>query len=32
VERNCAVGDGRGLPDEQVQALKKHRWDRNFYA
>jgi aryl-alcohol dehydrogenase-like predicted oxidoreductase len=31
VERNAAVGDGRGLPDEQVAALKKHRWDRNFY-
>jgi aryl-alcohol dehydrogenase-like predicted oxidoreductase len=32
VERNCAVGDGRGLPAEQVAALKAHRWDRNFYA
>jgi aryl-alcohol dehydrogenase-like predicted oxidoreductase len=32
VERNCAVGDGRGLPDEQVAALKRHRWERNFYA
>ena len=31
VERNTAVGDGRGLPDEQVRALKSHRWDRNFY-
>jgi aryl-alcohol dehydrogenase-like predicted oxidoreductase len=31
VERNCAVGDGRGLPDEQVAALRRHRWDRNFY-
>ena len=31
VERNAAVGDGRGLPEEQVAALKKHRWDRNFY-
>jgi aryl-alcohol dehydrogenase-like predicted oxidoreductase len=31
VERNCAVGDGRGLPEEQVAALKRHRWDRNFY-
>jgi aryl-alcohol dehydrogenase-like predicted oxidoreductase len=31
VERNCAVGDGRGLPDEQVAALNRHRWDRNFY-
>jgi aryl-alcohol dehydrogenase-like predicted oxidoreductase len=31
VERNAAVGDGRGLPDEQVAALKKHRWIRDFY-
>jgi aryl-alcohol dehydrogenase-like predicted oxidoreductase len=32
VERNMAVADGRGLPDGQVQRLKTHRWDRNFYA
>jgi aryl-alcohol dehydrogenase-like predicted oxidoreductase len=32
VERNSAVGDGKGLPLEQVQKLKKHRWVRNFYA
>jgi len=31
VERNCAVGDGEGLPAEQVAALKAYRWDRNFY-
>jgi aryl-alcohol dehydrogenase-like predicted oxidoreductase len=31
VERNCAVGDGRGLPEAQVAALKRHRWERNFY-
>jgi aryl-alcohol dehydrogenase-like predicted oxidoreductase len=31
VERNAAVGDGHGLPDEQVAALKKHRWVRDFY-
>ncbi len=31
VERNCAVGDGRGLPAEQVEALHRHRWIRNFY-
>jgi aryl-alcohol dehydrogenase-like predicted oxidoreductase len=31
VERNAAVGDGRGLPEEQIAALKRHRWDRNFY-
>jgi len=28
VERNAAVGDGEGLPEEQVSALKAHRWDR----
>jgi aryl-alcohol dehydrogenase-like predicted oxidoreductase len=32
VERNVAVGDGKGLPDEQLRKLKAHRWDRNFYA
>jgi aryl-alcohol dehydrogenase-like predicted oxidoreductase len=32
VERNVAVADGRGLPAEQVEALKAHRWARNFYA
>jgi aryl-alcohol dehydrogenase-like predicted oxidoreductase len=31
VERNCALGDGRGLPAEQVERLKAHRWVRNFY-
>jgi aryl-alcohol dehydrogenase-like predicted oxidoreductase len=31
VERNCAVGDGRGLPAEQVEKLHAHRWVRNFY-
>ena len=31
VERNMAVGDGRGLPAEQVEKLRAHRWDRNFY-
>jgi len=31
VERNCALGDGRGLPPEQVKALKAHRWVRSFY-
>jgi aryl-alcohol dehydrogenase-like predicted oxidoreductase len=28
VERNAALGDGAGLPPEQVRALKAHRWDR----
>jgi aryl-alcohol dehydrogenase-like predicted oxidoreductase len=27
VERNTALGDGAGLPEEQVAALKAHRWD-----
>jgi aryl-alcohol dehydrogenase-like predicted oxidoreductase len=31
VEQNVAIGDGRGLPPEQVQRLKAHRWVRNFY-
>lgn len=31
VERNTRVGDGRGLPEEQVRKLKAHRWIRNFY-
>ncbi len=31
VERNIAVADGRGLPEEQVRKLKAHRWVRNFY-
>ena len=31
VERNCAAGDGRGLPREQVEKLHAHRWERNFY-
>jgi aryl-alcohol dehydrogenase-like predicted oxidoreductase len=32
VERNCQVGDGRGLPREKVEKLKAHRWARNFYS
>jgi aryl-alcohol dehydrogenase-like predicted oxidoreductase len=32
VERNCQLGDGRGLPKEQVEKLKAHRWIRNFYG
>jgi aryl-alcohol dehydrogenase-like predicted oxidoreductase len=31
VERNAAVADGRGLPADQVERLKAHRWVRNFY-
>jgi aryl-alcohol dehydrogenase-like predicted oxidoreductase len=32
VERNCRIGDGRGLSKEQRQKLKTHRWVRNFYG
>jgi aryl-alcohol dehydrogenase-like predicted oxidoreductase len=31
VERNTAVGDGRGLSPEQVERLHAHRWTRNWY-
>ena len=31
-ERNMAVGDGKGLTQEQIQKLKKHRWIRNYSA
>jgi len=31
VERNCQIGDGCGLPPDQVKKLKNHRWARNFY-
>jgi aryl-alcohol dehydrogenase-like predicted oxidoreductase len=32
VERNVAVGDGRGLSAEQQAIVAKHRWERNFWA
>lgn len=32
VERNMSVGDGKGLPADQLAKLAKHRWVRNFYA
>jgi aryl-alcohol dehydrogenase-like predicted oxidoreductase len=32
VERNVAIGNGRGLPAEQVERLRCHRWVRNFYG
>ncbi|MDT3427051.1 aryl-alcohol dehydrogenase-like predicted oxidoreductase [Paenibacillus forsythiae] len=32
VERNMKVGDGLGLPGEQLAKLKAHRWVRNFYS
>jgi aryl-alcohol dehydrogenase-like predicted oxidoreductase len=31
VERNAAVGDGNGLPPDQLEALRRHRWERDFY-
>lgn len=31
VQANCTVSDGRLLPDELRNELKKHRWQRNFY-
>lgn len=31
VERNMAVGDGEGLPEDLVARLHAHRWERNFY-
>ncbi|HZE95895.1 MAG TPA: aldo/keto reductase [Planctomycetota bacterium] len=30
-EANCRVGDGRGLPANQVAKLRPHRWIRNYY-
>ena len=30
-EANCAAGDGRGLPQNQVSRLRPHRWIRNYY-
>jgi aryl-alcohol dehydrogenase-like predicted oxidoreductase len=32
VERNVAAAEAGPLPDEHVEALKAHRWVRNFYA
>jgi aryl-alcohol dehydrogenase-like predicted oxidoreductase len=32
VDRNTALGDGEGLPEDTLQRLKAHRWDRNLYA
>jgi aryl-alcohol dehydrogenase-like predicted oxidoreductase len=31
VERNAAVSDGRLLPPDQIEKLRHHRWERNFY-
>jgi aryl-alcohol dehydrogenase-like predicted oxidoreductase len=32
VERNMAVADGKGLPEDRVRSLKSHRWVRNYYV
>jgi len=32
VERNVAVGDGRGLDAAQLATLARHRWEKNFYG
>lgn len=32
VEINTQIGDGKGLPQDQVEKLKKHRWIRNWYG
>ena len=32
VEKNMAVGDGKGLSEDQVEKLKEYRWVRSFYA
>ena len=31
VERNAATSDAPPLPQEQVERLKHHRWERNWY-
>jgi aryl-alcohol dehydrogenase-like predicted oxidoreductase len=31
VERNVAVADGQGLPQDALEKLRAHRWERNFY-
>jgi aryl-alcohol dehydrogenase-like predicted oxidoreductase len=30
-EANCRTGDGKGLPQDQIAALRPHRWIRNYY-
>jgi hypothetical protein len=32
VEANCRAGDGKGWPKDQLNKLKTHRWERNFYG
>jgi hypothetical protein len=31
VERNIAASDAGGLPADQRERLRAHRWVRNFY-
>ncbi|WP_420596163.1 aldo/keto reductase [Deinococcus sp.] len=31
VERNAALADGKGLPQDQVEKLRGQQWDRNWY-
>jgi aryl-alcohol dehydrogenase-like predicted oxidoreductase len=31
VQSNCAVSDGRALPQQDLMALRSHVWPRNFY-
>src|SRR3954447_1705586 len=31
VERNAATSDRGPLPQEQLETLRKHRWERNWY-
>ncbi len=32
VEHNCAISDGHTLSVDQLEKIKAHRWDRNFYS
>lgn len=32
VDRNAALGDGRGLPADQVTRLHAHSWAKNWYV
>jgi hypothetical protein len=29
VEKNLAVADGKPFPDSLLEAMRKHRWDRD---
>jgi len=32
VEQNCAVSDGKGLPKDDLLALRSHAWPHNYYS